>query len=179
MALKRQNSPGDIPSLPAKRVAVATCPHPASLSSSESQPRYDPPKGLTKAEQSEWRRNERKLRNRASAAASRQKQRDRIAELELVVADLRKRLSKYESVNWSDPSSPSTTIPHPTILTRTASTTTMSAPKLSASFPSKLTEPSFSFQPQSQSHSRILTVPTITPLPLSSTEPAETPMNRG
>lgn len=44
--------------------------------------RYDPAVPMTKEETSAWRKEERRKRNRESAAASRQKTRDRISELE-------------------------------------------------------------------------------------------------
>uniref|UniRef100_A0A7S1B567 BZIP domain-containing protein n=1 Tax=Corethron hystrix TaxID=216773 RepID=A0A7S1B567_9STRA len=58
------------------------------------QIRYDPDVPMSKEEAAEWRREQRRVRNRESAAASRQKTRDRIAELEAVVSDIK---SKYES----------------------------------------------------------------------------------
>ena len=46
------------------------------------QMKYDPSVPMTKEQTSEWRRIERKKRNRESAAACRKRQRDRIADLE-------------------------------------------------------------------------------------------------
>jgi len=67
-----------------------------TMSAEEKQSKYtlqyNPDKPMTKEQVSEWRRQQRKERNRASAAASRQKIRSRIFELEEVVDDLR---SKY------------------------------------------------------------------------------------
>mmetsp|Transcript_13525 Transcript_13525/g.18527 ORF Transcript_13525/g.18527 Transcript_13525/m.18527 type:complete len:161 (-) Transcript_13525:133-615(-) len=59
------------------------------------QPKYHAPQNLSKQEASAWRRNERKLRNRASAAASRQRQRSRISELEAEVSSLKALLAQY------------------------------------------------------------------------------------
>lgn len=47
-----------------------------------TQARYDPDVPMTKEETARWRREARRVRNRESAAASRAKTRDRIAELE-------------------------------------------------------------------------------------------------
>lgn len=47
--------------------------------------RYDPEVPMTKEEAAAWRREARRVRNRQSAAASRQKTRDRIEELEAEV----------------------------------------------------------------------------------------------
>ena len=67
------------------------------------QKRYDPDVPMTKEEAAEWRREQRRKRNRESAAASRQKTRDRIAHLENIVMEMQKnyeavvdRLRKYE-----------------------------------------------------------------------------------
>ena len=49
--------------------------------------KYDPEVPLTKEETSAWRREQRRKRNRESAAACRKRQRDRISELEVQVAD--------------------------------------------------------------------------------------------
>jgi len=54
------------------------------------QMKYDPDVPMTKEEATAWRRDQRRKRNRESAAASRQKQRDRIAELEEEVEQYKK-----------------------------------------------------------------------------------------
>jgi hypothetical protein len=137
------------------------------LSGVDTQPRYDPPIRMSKAEQSLWRRNERKLRNRASAAASRQKQRDRIAELEIIVAELRSRLAVYEphepavsavAVRSEMTAAPAKFNNLPAAIGRTGSTTT---------------QPPASVAVISKSQSKSLSQSNITPLPLSSTEPAQ------
>lgn len=71
-----------------------------------NQPSYEPPSAetMTKEELSAWRKNQRRLRNRQSAATSRQKQKDRIEELEAEVAALQKRLRAYERAPQKDPS---------------------------------------------------------------------------
>lgn len=51
----------------------------------KKQVRYDPEVPMTKEEAAAWRKEQRKVRNRESAAASRQKTRDRIEELEAEV----------------------------------------------------------------------------------------------
>jgi len=51
---------------------------------------------MTKDEASAWRREQRRLRNRESAAASRQKTRDRIAELEDEVEELKMEYAELE-----------------------------------------------------------------------------------
>jgi len=50
---------------------------------SKPQMRYDPEVPMTKQEAAAWRREQRRVRNRESAALSRQKTRDRISELEM------------------------------------------------------------------------------------------------
>ena len=55
----------------------------ASQTTNKYNLRYEPPRpGMTEDEIAQWRRDQRKSRNRASAAASRRKIRDRIEELE-------------------------------------------------------------------------------------------------
>jgi hypothetical protein len=46
------------------------------------QKKYEPPKAMNKEDAAAWRREQRRVRNRLSAATSRQKQKDRITELE-------------------------------------------------------------------------------------------------
>ena len=53
-----------------------------TLGAKRPQMKYDPSVPMTKEQTSEWRRIERKKRNRESAAACRKRQRDRIADLE-------------------------------------------------------------------------------------------------
>lgn len=102
-----------------KRPAKGATKKPEGTSSSKSrrgvvQIRYDPDVPMSKEEAAEWRREQRRVRNRESAAASRQKTRDRISELEGVVAGIQAkyeaaliRLRKYEPdatfQNLSDP----------------------------------------------------------------------------
>mmetsp|Transcript_2099 Transcript_2099/g.3861 ORF Transcript_2099/g.3861 Transcript_2099/m.3861 type:complete len:369 (+) Transcript_2099:132-1238(+) len=59
------------------------------------QLKYDPDVPMTKEEAAVWRREQRRKRNRESAALSRQRQRDRIADLEVEVAEWK---TKVESV---------------------------------------------------------------------------------
>eukprot|EP00520_Triparma_pacifica_P010705 CAMPEP_0118667952 /NCGR_PEP_ID=MMETSP0785-20121206/20074_1 /TAXON_ID=91992 /ORGANISM="Bolidomonas pacifica, Strain CCMP 1866" /LENGTH=213 /DNA_ID=CAMNT_0006562467 /DNA_START=203 /DNA_END=844 /DNA_ORIENTATION=- len=81
---------------------------------------------MSKEELSAWRKNQRRLRNRQSAAASRQKQKDRIEELEAEVESLKTRLKFYEksfpfsaSTSAQPPQSPlPPPPPPPTYLTR-------------------------------------------------------------
>jgi hypothetical protein len=56
-------------------------------SAKKPQMKYDPDVPMTKEEAAVWRREQRRKRNRESAALSRQRQRDRIAELEVELAD--------------------------------------------------------------------------------------------
>jgi len=62
------------------------------------QPSYEPvqSESMSKEELSAWRKAQRRLRNRQSAAASRMKQKCRIDELELEVSKLKALLSFYE-----------------------------------------------------------------------------------
>lgn len=60
-----------------------------------TQMRYDPDVPMTKEEVTAWRREARRVRNRESAAASRAKTRDRIAELEAEVDEWKQ---KYEAL---------------------------------------------------------------------------------
>lgn len=66
------------------------------ICSSAKQMRYDPEVPMSKEEASAWRREQRRLRNRESAAASRQKTRDRIAELEIEVDEWRIKYAELE-----------------------------------------------------------------------------------
>jgi hypothetical protein len=73
------------------------------------QMKYDPEVPMTKEEASLWRREQRRKRNRESAAMSRQRQRDRIADLEVEVADwkikvdsIMDRIKKLEDVSGID-----------------------------------------------------------------------------
>jgi len=60
------------------------------------QIRYDPEIPMTKAEASAWRREQRRLRNRESAAASRQKTRERITELEIELSEWKSKFADLE-----------------------------------------------------------------------------------
>ena len=60
-----------------------------SMGAKRPQMKYDPDVPMTKEETSAWRREQRRKRNRESAAACRKRQRDRINELEGEVADWR------------------------------------------------------------------------------------------
>lgn len=51
---------------------------------------------MTKAEASAWRREQRRLRNRESAAASRQKTRERITELEIELSEWKNKFADLE-----------------------------------------------------------------------------------
>ena len=70
------------------------------------QMKYDPDVPMTKEETSAWRREERRKRNRESAAACRKRQRDRITELEDEVNDWKSKfdeaLSKLRELEGSD-----------------------------------------------------------------------------
>lgn len=73
------------------------------------QMKYDPDVPMTKEEAAVWRREQRRKRNRESAALSRQRQRDRIADLEVEVADWKNkvdsimdRIKKLEDVSGID-----------------------------------------------------------------------------
>jgi hypothetical protein len=76
----------------------STSPHSSRTSSvSHYQKKYEPPtsKQMSKVELSLWRKQQRQQRNRLSAAASRQKQKARITELEQEIADYER---KYAAV---------------------------------------------------------------------------------
>merc|ERR1712070_273056 len=62
-----------------------------------TQMRYDPDVPMTKEEAAAWRREARKIRNRNSAAASRQKTRDRIEELEAEVQSWQEKYAALEA----------------------------------------------------------------------------------
>jgi hypothetical protein len=66
-----------------------------TTSNKRPQRKYDPEIPLSKEETSAWRREQRRKRNRESAAACRKRQRDRIAELEGEVIDWK---AKFDSV---------------------------------------------------------------------------------
>mmetsp|Transcript_10205 Transcript_10205/g.22641 ORF Transcript_10205/g.22641 Transcript_10205/m.22641 type:complete len:295 (-) Transcript_10205:563-1447(-) len=73
------------------------------------QKRYDPDVPMSKEHAAEWRREQRRKRNRESAAASRKKTRDRITDLESIVMEMQrsyeavvKRLRKYEPDAFSE-----------------------------------------------------------------------------
>ena len=68
-----------------------------SIAMSHYQKKYEPPtsKNMSKVELSLWRKQQRQQRNRMSAAASRQKQKARITELEQLIADYQQ---KYAAV---------------------------------------------------------------------------------
>jgi len=59
--------------------------------------RYDPEVPMTKEEAAAWRREARRVRNRQSAAASRQKTRDRIDELEAEVQGWQKKMAALQA----------------------------------------------------------------------------------
>ena len=61
------------------------------------QMKYDPDVPMTKEEAAVWRREQRRKRNRESAALSRQRQRDRIAELEVEVTDWKNKVDSIMS----------------------------------------------------------------------------------
>ncbi|KAL3920726.1 MAG: hypothetical protein SGILL_003111 [Bacillariaceae sp.] len=61
------------------------------------QMKYDPDVPMTKEEAAVWRREQRRKRNRESAALSRQRQRDRISELEVEVADWKHKVDSIMS----------------------------------------------------------------------------------
>jgi len=95
-----------------RRVSDASSVSSSSSSNSSSrkkrptQMRYDPEVPMTKEEAAAWRREARRVRNRQSAAASRQKTRDRIEELEAEVdcwqlkfAELEAKVRAYEVQN--------------------------------------------------------------------------------
>uniref|UniRef100_A0A7S2KJT3 BZIP domain-containing protein n=1 Tax=Leptocylindrus danicus TaxID=163516 RepID=A0A7S2KJT3_9STRA len=62
-----------------------------------TQMRYDPEVPMTKEEAAAWRREARRVRNRQSAAASRQKTRDRIDELEAEVQGWQKKMAALQA----------------------------------------------------------------------------------
>lgn len=65
-----------------------------SIRGIKRQTRYEPGVPMTKEELQKWRKQARRVRNRESAAASRQKTRERINELESEVSDLQAELAK-------------------------------------------------------------------------------------
>ena len=76
-----------------------------STGAKRPQMKYDPDVPMTKEETSAWRREQRRKRNRESAAACRKRQRDRISELEGEVADWRAKfddaLNKLKAMDGS------------------------------------------------------------------------------
>jgi bZIP transcription factor len=76
---------------------ASTSGSPANTGSSHYQKKYEPPtsKNMSKVELSLWRKQQRQQRNRMSAAASRQKQKARISELEQEIAEYQQ---KYAAV---------------------------------------------------------------------------------
>eukprot|EP00590_Aulacoseira_subarctica_P012494 CAMPEP_0172423858 /NCGR_PEP_ID=MMETSP1064-20121228/17781_1 /TAXON_ID=202472 /ORGANISM="Aulacoseira subarctica , Strain CCAP 1002/5" /LENGTH=239 /DNA_ID=CAMNT_0013165409 /DNA_START=79 /DNA_END=798 /DNA_ORIENTATION=- len=68
----------------------------ATTKEAPKQMRYDPEVPMTKDEASAWRREQRRLRNRESAAASRQKTRERITELEGELDEWKLKYSELE-----------------------------------------------------------------------------------
>jgi len=85
----------DKPSATGSQSKTTSKPKAAQKKKANTQMRYDPDVPMTKEEAAAWRREARRVRNRESAAASRQKTRDRIVQLEGEV-DMWKR--KYEEV---------------------------------------------------------------------------------
>ena len=86
-------------SKPRKRVAKK------KADNKKPQMKYDPDVPMSKEEAAVWRREQRRKRNRESAAASRQRQRDRIAELEVVLDEwkdkfdgIMERIQKLEKI---------------------------------------------------------------------------------
>ncbi|KAL7569222.1 hypothetical protein ACA910_016778 [Epithemia clementina (nom. ined.)] len=65
-----------------------------SIRGIKRQARYEPGVPMTKEELQKWRKQARRVRNRESAAASRQKTRERITELEAEVSELQAELAK-------------------------------------------------------------------------------------
>ena len=85
--------------------------------------KYDPDVPMTKEEAAVWRREQRRKRNRESAALSRQKQRDRIADLEVEVADWKNkvdsimdRIKKLEEASGIDSKSLVPAVPEPMVV---------------------------------------------------------------
>jgi bZIP transcription factor len=78
-----------VPSFVVSAPVGIACPVSTKKNSSAKKPqmKYDPDVPMTKEEAAVWRREQRRKRNRESAALSRQRQRDRIADLEIEVAD--------------------------------------------------------------------------------------------
>lgn len=72
--------------VPFKAAPIITVRAARGGNSKRPQMKYDPSVPMTKEETSAWRREQRRKRNRESAAACRKRQRDRISELEDVVA---------------------------------------------------------------------------------------------
>mmetsp|Transcript_35133 Transcript_35133/g.71064 ORF Transcript_35133/g.71064 Transcript_35133/m.71064 type:complete len:228 (-) Transcript_35133:884-1567(-) len=93
--------------------------------------RYDPDEPMTEEQKAEWRKEQRKARNRASAAASRNKTRARIEELETEVDNLQnmyaaavRRIAELEAGAGIPPSSLATALP----LRATSTSNTVSPP---------------------------------------------------
>jgi hypothetical protein len=87
------------------------------------QMKYDPDVPMTKEEAAVWRREQRRKRNRESAALSRQKQRDRIGDLEVEVADWKNkvdsimdRIKKLEEASGIDSKSLVPAVPEPMVV---------------------------------------------------------------
>jgi hypothetical protein len=98
----RSKQADDVPETKKQKTITDTIPIPLPLQSSnlaavpgfKQGSRYEPEVPMARAALSEWRKQARRVRNRESAAASRQKTRDRIEELESEVAELH---DKYEA----------------------------------------------------------------------------------
>jgi hypothetical protein len=76
---------GDVETI--TKIAPIVTVYQSNSSNKRPQMKYDPEVPLSKEETSAWRREQRRKRNRESAAACRKRQRDRISELEVQVAD--------------------------------------------------------------------------------------------
>lgn len=157
--------------LPSSTVALPT--KPKSILHGKPQNYYAPPDGLSKEEMTAWRKEERKKRNRESAAASRNKIKGRITELESELSEWKQKYADMEDkmrameqhiqlltqLNGNSSSTQSQAVPPPTAISHPNS------PQISP-VPSTVT--SFALQPPASSSSHTIpNVPNLFPNLLS------------
>lgn len=153
-----------------------TCNSKVIKSNTKYQNRYEPEVPMSKEEEAEWRREARRQRNRESAAASRNKVRNRIQELEHEVQGWR---TKYDSLMNRIELLEKETMPSISTINSTNSPATIQASPLS----SPQTAPKAVYVPSSISSSKYeehydLSVPILPDCAASSDEPLSTSQNQ-
>ena len=105
-ALKRRRVSGFMPDVPISSGVVVSS---TANKPKNPQRKYNPDTPMNKEELAAWRREQRRVRNRASAALSRQRQRDTIAALEIEVGqwkskvdDVMQRIKQLEEASGID-----------------------------------------------------------------------------